>query len=437
MNQKSSNVELKRTLNLFDATAISIGAIIGAGIYVVTGVVAGLAGPSLILSIVLAGAIASFSALSFAELSAYMPKEGGGYEFTYSLISPYAGFLAGWMWILSNIFIGGAVSLGFAHYLAAVFPFLEGSVQIVAAIVCLSFTLLNLVGVRQSATINNVLVVAKIAALAFFVVFGLAFVQARNFTPFTPNGYGGMLDGAALIFFAYGGYARVTTVAEEVKNASQNIPRAILIALATSTVLYLFVGFVVIGLTSWQALAASGSPLADAIGATGNSSAVFVVSLGAMISTASVLLMTILGVSRMTFAMARNGQLPSFMKKIHPRFQTPYYAILIAGLLSTVLVFGEFSRIVAVGTFSLLFHHALVNFSATKLKPEHRRYPVFVPAIGLILCLALLVFLSEDGWLIGIAGLLGGSLYYILAKRIRKEQEASENPEMRQQQRTV
>jgi len=404
--------QLRRALGLFDATAISLGAIIGAGIYVVTGIVAGLAGPSLIISIILAGAIASFSALSFAQLSAYMPREGGGYEFTYHLISPYAGFLAGWMWVFSNLFIGGAVSLGFAQYLVSLFPLLQNSVTIVAAVFCLSFTLLNYVGVRQSALVNNALVVAKVLILLFFILFGLGFINPAHFSPFTPRRYSGLLEATALIFFAYGGYARVTTVAEEVKDASRTIPKAIVLALVMSTILYVFIGFVAVGLGGSQTLASSGSPLADAIGVTGNSAAVFIVSVGAMIATASVLLMTILGVSRMTFAMSRNRQLPLFLSRIHPRFQTPHYAVLTTGAASAVLVFGGFSRIVAVGTFSLLFHHALVNLSATKLKPEHRRYPTFVSIAGLLLCVALLAFLSSDAWIIGVVSLLIGSVYY-------------------------
>jgi len=416
--RRESKVELKRTLGLFDATAISIGAIIGAGIFVVTGIVAGLAGPSLIASIVVAGAIASFTALSFAQLSAYMPKEGGGYEFTYRLISPYAGFLAGWMWIFSNVFTSAAVSLGFAQYLAALFPSLP--VSIAAVVLCLSFTFLNYVGVRQSAMVNDALVVAKILILFFFVVVGLGFVRLSNFSPFMPNGFVGTLEGSALIFFAYGGYARVTTVAEEVKDASRTIPKAIILALAISTILYVLIGFVAVGLVGSKSLGASSSPLADAVGVTENSLAVFVVSLGAMIATASVLLMAILGVSRMTFAMARNGQLPTFLSKINQRFQTPHYAILATGLLSSVLVFGGFSSVVAVGTFSLLFHHALVNLAAIKLKPENRRYPAFLSALGFFLCVTLLIFLSLVAWTIGIAGLIIGSVYYWLGMR-RKE----------------
>src|SRR4030067_1379892 len=284
-SQRGSKTELKRTLGLFDATAISIGAIIGAGIFVVTVVVAGLAGPSFVLSIVFAGIIASFTALSFAQLSAYMPKEGGGYQFTYRLISPYAGFLAGWMWLFSNIFTGAAVSLGFAQYLAAIFPFL--SVNVIAGVFCLSFTFLNYVGLRQSAMVNNILVVAKILILVFFVVLGLGFIRFSHFDSFMPKGFLGTFEGAALIFFAYGGAARVTVIAEEVKDASRTIPRAIILALTISTVLYVLIGFVAVGMVGWKRLATSGSPLADAISATGNSMAVVCLLLGGFVGTAS------------------------------------------------------------------------------------------------------------------------------------------------------
>jgi APA family basic amino acid/polyamine antiporter len=417
-NSENPKPELKRALGLFDATAISIGAIIGAGIFVVTGIVAGMAGPSIIVSIIVAGIIASFTALNFAQLSAYMPKEGGGYEYTYRLISPFAGFLAGWMWVLSNVFTGAAVSLGFAQYLTAIFPFLP--ISVVAAVTCILFTLLNTVGVRASATINNFLVVAKILILLFFVSLGLSFISFVNFQPFAPNGSLGILEGAALMFFAYGGYARVTTVAEEVKDAGKTIPKAIILALVTSTLLYVLISFVAVGLVGSQRLASSNSPLADAIGVAGIPTAVLIVSLGAMIATASVLLMTILGVSRMSFAMARHGQLPNFLSKIHPKFQTPYYAVWVTGALSAILVFGDFSRVVAVGTFALLFHHALVNLAALRLRSENRRYPVLVSVIGFLLCLSLLVFLSRDAWLIGIAGLAVGALYYYFGIKRRQ-----------------
>jgi len=289
-------------------------------------------------------------------------------------------------------------------------------VNVMAAALCLLFSLLNYVGVRQSALVNNILVVAKILILILFIALGWSFVNFRNFSPFAPYGGFGVLQGTSLIFFAYFGYARVTILAEEVKEPSRTIPRAILIALFASTVLYALIGFVAVGLVGSNSLSQSASPLADAVGATGNSAAVLVVSLGAMIATASVLLMAILGVSRMAFAMARNQQLPAFLSRVHPKFQTPYYAVWITGVLSTLLVFGGFSRVVAVSTFSLLFHHALVNLSASRLEAEHRRYPRVVSYVGLILCLIMIVFLSSDAWAIGILGLAIGTVYYWLRK---------------------
>jgi APA family basic amino acid/polyamine antiporter len=165
-------LRLKPTLGLLDATAISVGAIIGAGIFVVTGIVAGMAGPALLISMMVAALVSLFTALSFAELTAHFPQEGSVYEFSYRLISPFAGFIAGWMWILGNTFGGAAVALGFAYYFTLLFPVLHP--KLIAAFLCLAFTMLNHVGIRQSALLNNFLVGSKLVILAFFVIFGLS-----------------------------------------------------------------------------------------------------------------------------------------------------------------------------------------------------------------------------------------------------------------------
>jgi APA family basic amino acid/polyamine antiporter len=367
---------------------------------------------------VIAGFIAALTALSFAGLSAALPKEGGGYEYAFRLISPYAGFLSGWMWVVSNMFGGAAVALGFAHYLAAFFPRLP--LAAAALGLCLVMTLLNYAGIRHSASVNNVLVIAKVAILLFFVGAGLSFVRPGHFHPFLPHGGLGVLKGSAILFFAYGGYARVTTIAEEVKAASRTIPRAIILALIASTVLYLGTAFVAVGLIGSQGLAASPSPLGSAISQTKNAFGVYLVSLGAIIATASVLLMTVLGMSRMTFAMARNGQMPAFLNRIHPRFCTPHFAILCTGLGTCALVFAGFPRAVAVGTFALLFHHGLANLAAFRLSPEKRRLPQVIPVLGLLSCASLLIFLSRDAWVIGLAGLALGTLLYVMGRRARE-----------------
>jgi basic amino acid/polyamine antiporter, APA family len=405
--------EFKQTLGLFDATAISVGAIIGAGIFVVTGIAAGLAGSALVISMLIAALVSLLTALSFVELTAWQPKEGSIYEYTYQLISPFAGFLVGWMWMLSNIFTGAAVSLGFAHYLTALVPVLP--VALVASVLCLAFTVLNFFGIRQSARLNNFIVVAKLVILAFFVIFGLAHLNRANFAPFAPFKVG-VLYGACFIFFAYGGFARVAIVACEIKNPKRNVPNAILLSLAISTIVYIFVGVVAVGLVGASQLAKSNSPLTRAIDAANSSVASSIVSAGALLATASVLLTSILGVSRMAYAMARRKDLPISLSQLHPKFNTPHYPIWITGVLMALLVLvADLSKVVAISTFALLFYYSMANISALRLKAEERLYPRFLPILGAASCLGLLVFTLfalTQALLIGIAGLAAGIIYY-------------------------
>lgn len=421
MNEKdTSQVRLKASLSLFDAVAISVGAIIGGGIFVVTGITAGLAGSALVISMLIAAGTSLLTALSFAELTAWQPKEGSIYEYTYQLISPFAGFLTGWMWVLSNTFAGAAVSLGFAYYLAALVPNLNPNH--IAAIVCLVFTALNYYGSKQSALVNNALVTAKLLVLAFFIIFGLFYTNTSNFMPFKPFETG-VLYGACYIFFAFGGFARPAVIAEEIKDAKRNVPKAMLIALAISTLIYVLVGTVAVGLVGPARLADSSSPLEEAMKATGNLTSTTIISIGGLLATASVLLTSVLGVSRMIYAMARRKDLPEKLGKLHPRHNTPTYSTLIVGVAMTLLVlFFDLSRVVAISTFGLLFFYTLANVSALRLKTQNRRYPKVFPAAGAITCLVMLVFLlfaSLQAWIIGTASLLVGAVYYVAKQRLK------------------
>jgi APA family basic amino acid/polyamine antiporter len=418
MKTDAKQKTLKRTLSLWDATAINVGAIIGGGIFVVTGIVAGLAGSALIFSIIVAAVISLFTALSFAELTSWQPIEGSVYEYARQLISPFSGFLAGWMWMLSNIFSGAAVSLGFAFYFSTVFPNLPNN--LIAAIMCIAFTALNFIGARQSALLNNILVAIKLLALSFFVAFGAFHATTANFLPFMPLN-AGVIYGACFIFFAYGGFARAAVVAEEVKDAKRTVPKAILLSLAISTLVYVLVGTVAVGLVGAAKLAQSNSPLTTAISETGSSAAIQIVSVGGLVATASVLLTSILGVSRMAYSMARRNDMPQTLTKLHQRFYTPYYSILITGTAMTALVlFFDLTKVVAISTFALLFYYAITNLASLKLKTQNRRYPKFVPVLGLSTCLALLtliLFVSTQSWIIGIIGLMAGTVYYVLKNR--------------------
>jgi APA family basic amino acid/polyamine antiporter len=418
----SKKSELKQRLGLFDATAINVGAIIGGGIFVVTGIVAGLAGSALVVSMVLAAVTSLFTALSYAELVAWLPEEGSIYEYGYRLISPAAGFLGGWMWIISNIFSGAAVALGFGNYLSALMPSL--SPGIIAAVACVAFTALNYLGIQHSAELNNLLVVSKMIILSFFIVFGLLFVKVENFQPFNFMSTG-VLYGAFYIFFAYGGFARVAVVAEEIKDAKHVVPKAIILSLIISTVFYIAIGLVAVGLVGASGLSGSGHPLALAMEVTGNQLAVLLISIGGIISTASVLLTSILGVSRLGFAMSRRGDFPSLLSKLHPRFGTPSVSIIASGVIMTALaLFVDLSNVVAISTFAMLFYYGVGNIAAIRLPKEERRYPTYVSLLGTISCFVFLIFalfLAPKAWVAGLIGLGVGGAYFLLVRWNKKK----------------
>jgi len=405
--------QLKRSLGLWSTTAINVGAIIGGGIFVVTGIVADHAGSAMVVSIAVAAVVALFTALTFAELSGWQPVEGSAYEYTRQLVSPFTGFLSGWMWIVSNTFGGAAVSLGFGYYLNAAIPSLP--VNLAAAVLCLVFMSLNLYGVRESAWLNNVLVAVKLVVLGFFMVFGLFFFKVENFAPFNPFSVN-VLFGAYFIFFAYGGFARATVIAEEIKEPKRNVPRAVLLSLGISTAVYFLVGVVAVGLVGADGLAGSNWPLATAIGISASSLAVQVVSVGGLVATASVLLTSILGVSRMMFSMSRRNDLPKTLSRVHERFCTPYVSVLAVGAAMILLVlFVDLANVVAVSTFALLFWYFFANFASFRLKVEKRLFPRFLPLLGMVTCLTLLavvLVVAQLALVLGVSFLLVGSLLY-------------------------
>jgi len=414
---RKTSASLKQNLTLLDATAINIGAIVGAGIFVVTGIVAGLAGSAMVISLLLAALVSFFTALSFAELAAFLPSEGGSYEFAYQLISPFAGFTAGWMWLLSNVFVGAALALGFSQYLATFFPAIP--VRLVAVAITVVFAILNVVGAKSSAQVNNVLVVAKLAILAFFVAVGVGHIKAGNLQPFDPF-QPGVLYGAYFVFFAFAGFARVTLLAAEVKEPRKNVPRSIMLALLISTIVYFAVGVTAVGLAGPQKLADSGSPLAAAISVLGSGWMAQLVAAGGLIATASVLLTTILGVSRLSFAMAQRKALPSALGRLHQRFDTPYVAIAIGSLLMVLLVFvSDIAQVVAVSTLASLAYYALGNVAA--LRMPSRQYPSVVSWLGVISCVGFSLFIlvkTPEVWGIGAAMMAAGALYYYIVRRL-------------------
>jgi APA family basic amino acid/polyamine antiporter len=415
---------LKRTLNLYDATSIGIGAIIGAGIFVVLGIAIGYAGPSITISIIVAGIVASFTAFSFAELGSAIPKEGGVYVFAYEMISPSVAFPVGCLWLFGQIVGGAAVSLGFASYLVAAFP--GFSIKIVAVSAALILTGLNLIGMKQSATINNILVLVKIAILSLFIGFGLFQIHPQYFSELSPNGFFGILQGAGFIFFAYLGFGRIATLGEEVKDPEKTLPLSVLLSLIVSVTIYVLTGFTAIGLQDYRILGQSSSPIADAATATGNSAIIAAVSFGALVATVSVLLTNLVGLSRVSFAMARNGQLPKSVAKISSRFRTPYTSILVMGVLMATLVSVlDLKQTAAITSFSILSTHVIVNFCAFRLRRKRPNSTTFkapfyplIPLAGLLSCLILMFSLPLESWIVATFVVTASSVLYLL--KIRK-----------------
>jgi basic amino acid/polyamine antiporter, APA family len=432
-------VELKRTLSFFDATAIGIGAIIGAGIFVVLGIAVGYAGPAVIVSMIIAGTVALFTAISFAELSSAIPKEGGTYQYAYEMINPFVAFISGNMWLFAQTVAGSAVCLGFASYLVGLLPhfpakitvltFPVSTVNVIAVLAALALTVLNLRSIKQSARFNNVLVVTKILILALFVIVGAFHVTTQNYSNFAPNGFFGILQGAAFIFFAYLGFGRIAALGEEVKNPKRTLPLAILLALGISMLVYIATGLVATGLVPYKILGASSSPIATAAKATGSYPVFAVVSFGALVATLSVLLTNLLGLSRVSFTMARNGQYPKALAKVHPKLGTPYLSILITGALMAILALvSDLRETAAITSFSMLTTHIILQSSAIRLRkknPDLKTFkaPLFplVPCLGLASCFVLMFSLPAESWIISIIVMTAVAVLYFATKSFQAQ----------------
>jgi APA family basic amino acid/polyamine antiporter len=288
----------------------------------------------------------------------------------------------------------------------------------------LIFTTINFIGARKSALLNTILVIIKLIALIVFIIFGAFYIDTSNFIPFSPLN-SNVLYGAIFIFFAYTGFARAAVVAEEVKNAKHNVPRAMLLSLGISTLIYVLVGIVALGLVGAPQLADSNAPLIDAISKTNNQISLQIITIGGLVATASVLLTAILGVSRMTYSMARRKDLPYKLSKLHPTFCTPYYAIWIIGLLMAGLVlFIDLTRVVAISTFASLFYYAIANLAAFKLKNDKQIKHKIISILGLSSCLIMLffiLFISLEAWLFGSLCLIFGTCYYGVKKWYKRK----------------
>jgi len=462
--------ELKRELGLWDLTAVGVGGIVGAGVYVLSGQAAALfAGPAVVLSFVLSGVACGFSALCYAELASIVTSSAGSaYAFATAILGPEIGWLIGWDLLLEYLFGAATVAVGWSSYVQSllkdggvVLPLAiagspwaydpltdawssSGSVfNLPAATVCLLLTWLLVRGVRESARLNNAVVVLKIGVLVLFVCVGASYVKPANWQPFVPPeegpgrfGVGGVLRGSAVIFFAYIGFDAISTAAAEARDPQRTVPLATLLSLAISTALYIAVALVMTGMVSYKRLDVP-DPIAVALDSVGGDSLRWVrpvVKVGAILGLTSVVMVQMLGQARVLFAMAEDGLLPPALARVHPTFRTPHVATALTGacaaLISGLFPLEVLGELVSIGTLLAFCVVCAATAVLRRTQPLLRRpfraplsdpsAPV-VPVMGVLLSFINMCALPASTWLrLFIWLVIGACVYFGYSKQRQK-----------------
>jgi APA family basic amino acid/polyamine antiporter len=419
---------LKRTLSALDLTLLGIGAIIGTGIFVLTGTAAAnQAGPAIVLSYTIAGLACGFAALCYAEFAAMIPISGSAYTYAYATLGEIFAWMIGWDLILEYAVGSMTVAVGWSGYFqrilagfgyhlpawmsAAPDPAAGSLANVPAMIIVLGIMVLLIVGVRESARFNAAMVAVKLAAVAFFILIGFTYVKPENWSPFMPYGFSGVMTGAAVVFFAYIGFDAVSTTAEEAKNPSRDLPIGIIASLIICTLLYLIVAGILTGIVPVVQYKADmqflNAPVGYALAVINKDWAAGLVSAGAVAGITSVLLVMLMSQPRIFFAMSRDQLLPAGVSRVHPRFRTPYITTIITCVIvATVAGFVPITVLGEMTSIGTLFAFVVVSLAVIVLRirrPDARRpFRVpggfVIPVLGVLACVYLMVSLSVMTW---------------------------------------
>ncbi|MER5434193.1 amino acid permease [Streptomyces sp. NPDC002588] len=407
MTQSGSPAELRRTLGVGDAVVIGLGSMIGAGVFAALAPAAHAAGSGLLIGLALAALVAYCNAMSSARLAARYPASGGTYVYGRERLGAFWGYLAGWSFVVGKTASCAAMALTVGAY---VWPEQAHAVA-VAAVVAL--TAVNYGGIQKSAWLTRVIVAVVLAILASVVVvcLGSGVSDAGRLGDGASGGAGGVLQAAGLLFFAFAGYARIATLGEEVRDPARTIPRAIPLALGVTLAVYACVAVAVLSVLGAGALGRATAPLAEAVRAAGVPGLVPVVRAGAAVAALGSLLALVLGVSRTTLAMARDGHLPGALAAVHPRYRVPHRAELAVGAVVAVLAATVDVRgAIGFSSFGVLAYYAVANASAWTLDSSLRARAV--PAVGLLGCVTLAFALPRASVAAGAAVLALGAVAY-------------------------
>jgi len=456
---------LKKNLSGLDLTVFGVGVIIGTGIFVLTGVVArNQAGPAVALSFVVAGVVCGLAALCYAEFASTVPVAGSAYTFSYATFGEFVAWIIGWDLVLELALGAATVSVGWSGYLNQLLDDIglalptsiageTATFNIPAVLIALAMTGVLVLGIKLSSRVTAVIVAIKLAVVALVIIVGLFYLTADNYSPFVPPaqppaegeggwldtplislltgfspgtfGWGGVLAGAAVVFFAFIGFDIVATAAEETRNPSRDLPRGIIGSLVICTGLYVAVSLVVVGMQPYTELSES-APLAGAFAANGLTFFSSVISLGALAGLTSVVMILMLGQSRVLFAMSRDHLLPPALAKVHPRYGTPYRITIGTGIfvafLAAVVPLEELAVLVNIGTLFAFFLVSIGVWWLRRTRPDLERsfrvpFINVLPWVSAVACLWLMANLPAEAWVrFAVWMAIGVGMYFVYSR---------------------
>lgn len=435
-------ITLRKELSATDLAMMGIGAIIGTGIFVLTGVGSLFSGPALPISFIIAGITCLLAAFTYAEFASLVPVSGSAYTYSYATMGEFFAWIIGWDLILEYMLAVSSVSAGWSGYFQSllagfgihfptVFTAAPGAMQgiitymnLPAFIIVFVITWLLSLGVKESKRVNNIMVVIKLVVIVLFIAVGAFYVTPENWTPYMPFGIKGVFEGAALIFFAYLGFDAVSTAAEETKNPAKDLPRGILWSLGIVTLLYVIVSALMTGMVHFtQFENHQEAPVAFALSVTGQDWLVGIVSLGAAIGMITVMLVMLYGQIRIIFSMSRDGLMPEILSKVHPGYRTPYVTTwvfgLIAALLGSLVPLNDLAQLVNLGTLAAFVMISIAVIILRYKQPDLPRkfrtpFVPYTPLLAIVLCSFLAFQLSALTWLRFLVWFLIGLLIYFL-----------------------